>query len=281
MNQFGLSLLFKVTEIAKSVYYYWIKRFKKPKKDIDIVKSIKQICKESDYTYGYRRVTQALVNKGITVNHKKVRRIMKEHQLTCKKFNHKTRKYNSYRGTIGKVARNILKRRFNTDRPYQKVVTDITEFKLLDGTKAYLSPFMDLYSLEILSYRISKRPTIDIVIEPLNELLTMRPQLFYRMTIHSDQGWHYQNRNYIESLKEHDVFQSMSRKGNCLDNASMENFFGLLKQEMYYGKSFETFQELEQSIHKYISFYNNTRIKAKLKGLSPKQYRKQTFKIVY
>ncbi|REI24095.1 IS3 family transposase, partial [Staphylococcus felis] len=143
MYQFELSLLFEVKEIAKSVYYYCLERFKKPKKDIDIVESNKQICKESDYTYGYRRVTQALANKGMTVNHKKVRRIMKEHHLTCTKFKHKTRKYNSYRGTIGKVAKNILKRRFNTDRPYQKVVTDITEFKLRDGTKAYLSPFMD------------------------------------------------------------------------------------------------------------------------------------------
>lgn len=120
MYQFGLSLLFEVTEIAKSVYYYWLERFKKPKKDIDIVESIKQICKESDYTYGYRRVTQALANKGMTVNHKKVRRIMKEHHLTCTKFKHKTRKYNSYRGTIGKVAKNILKRRFNTDRLIKK-----------------------------------------------------------------------------------------------------------------------------------------------------------------
>ncbi len=118
MYQFGLNLLFKVSEMAKSVYYYWIERFKKPKKDINIVESIKQICKESDYTYGYRGVTQALANKGTTVNHKKVRRIMKEHHLTCTKFKHKTRKYNSYRGTIGKVAKNLLKRRFNTDRPY-------------------------------------------------------------------------------------------------------------------------------------------------------------------
>ncbi|WP_154836260.1 IS3 family transposase, partial [Staphylococcus pasteuri] len=156
MYQFRLNLLFKVSEMAKSVYYYWIEHFKKPKKDINIVESIKQICKENDYTYDYSRVTQALANKGTTVNHKKVRRIMKEHHLTCTKFKHKTRKYNSYRGTIGKVAKNLLKRRFNKDRPYQKVVIDITEFKLLDGTKAYLSPFMDLYSLEILSYRISK-----------------------------------------------------------------------------------------------------------------------------
>lgn len=245
------------------------------------MEAIKEICDACDYTYGYRRVTQTLKSRGTTVNHKKVRRIMKELGLTCTKFNHKNRKYSSYKGTIGKVSKNLLKRRFNTDRPFQKIVTDITEFKLSDGTKLYLSPFMDLYNSEILSYSISTRPTLDIVIDSLNGALIKRPNLNYRMTIHSDQGWHYQHKSYINILKENKIFQSMSRKANCLDNSLMENFFGLLKQEMFYGKTYDSFQQLERAIHEYINFYNNTRIKTKLKGLSPTQYRKQTFEIVY
>ncbi len=245
------------------------------------MKAIKEICEESDYTYGYRRVTQALKNRGIIVNHKKVRKLMKELGLTCTKFNHKSRKYSSYKGKIGKISDNLLKRRFNTDRPFQKIITDITEFKLSDSTKLYLSPFMDLYNCEILSYSISNRPTLDIVIDALNNILNQRPSLNYRMTIHSDQGWHYQHKTYINKLKENKIFQSMSRKANCLDNSLMENFFGLLKQEMFYGKTYDSFQQLERAIHEYANFYNNTRIKTKLKGLSPTEYRRQTFGILY
>ncbi|MCE5059137.1 IS3 family transposase, partial [Mammaliicoccus sciuri] len=191
------------------------------------------------------------------------------------------RKYRSFKGKVGKVAQNILNRRFKTNLPFQKVVTDITEFKLMNGQKLYLSPFMDLYSSEIISFKISSRPTLDIVINPLKEMIERRPNLDHRLTIHSDQGWHYQHSQYTNLLKEHKIFQSMSRKGNCLDNSVMENFFGLLKQEMYYGQKFKDFQDLEQAIHRYINFYNNERIKSKLKGLSPKNYRRQTFEIIY
>ncbi|WP_426444021.1 IS3 family transposase [Staphylococcus xylosus] len=278
---FGLSLLFKVSKVAKSVYYYWLKRFKQPNKDEELIKTIKAICEECGYIYGYRRVTQSLLNKGFKVNHKKVRKLMKELKLTCTKFTHRRRKYKSYKGNVGKIAKHLLKRRFNTDRPYQKIVTDITEFKLNNGLKLYLSAYMDLYSSEIMSYSISSRPTLNIAINPLKELLNMCPNVNYRLTIHSDQGWHYQNAKYVNILKENKVFQSMSRKGNCLDNSVMENFFGLLKQEMFYGERFDHFYQLEQAIQNYIIFYNNERIKSKLKGLSPKRFRKQTFEILY
>ncbi|MCJ0912952.1 IS3 family transposase, partial [Mammaliicoccus sciuri] len=155
---------------------------------------------------------------------------------------HRGRKYRSFKGKVGKVAQNILNRRFKTNLPFQKVVTDITEFKLMNDQKLYLSPFMDLYSSEIISFKISSRPTLDIVINPLKEMIESRPNLDHRLTIHSDQGWHYQHSQYTNLLKEHKIFQSMSRKGNCLDNSVMENFFGLLKQEMYYGQKFKDFQ---------------------------------------
>ncbi|WP_241954604.1 IS3 family transposase [Staphylococcus auricularis] len=276
-----LNILFKISNIAKSVYYYWINQLNKPNKDKYILQAIKQICKKCHYTYGYRRVTQVLSSLGFNVNHKKVLKLMQSLALTCKKFTHRGRRYSSFKGKVGKIANNLMNRRFKTDRPYQKIVTDITEFKLKNEQKLYLSTFMDVYNSEIISFTTSNRPTLDIVINPLQELIDRKPKTSYRLTIHSDQGWHYQHAEYIKHLKDNKIFQSMSRKGNCLDNSLMENFFGLLKQEMFYGNEYGDFNQLEKAIHQYIDYYNNERIKAKLKGLSPINYRKQTCEVIY
>ncbi len=233
---------------------------------------------ESKGRYGYRRVCLALKNRGIVVNHKKVLRLMRKYQLLCVKFKHRNRQYKSYKGKVGKVAKNTLSRRFKTDRPYQKVLTDVTQFNIsASGEKLYLSPFMDAFSGEIYSYKISRSPTLDIAIDPLKELIEHRPALDYRMTVHSDQGWHYQHKKWVKYLKQNKTFQSMSRKENCLDNSPMENFFGLLKQEMFYGEQFTTYTELASAIHQYIDFYNHDKIKTKLKGMSPVNYRRHTF----
>lgn len=244
------------------------------RKDETIVETIKTIVSEHRGRFGYRRVTLALKEMGIRINHKRVLRLMRDHHLLCAKFNRKSRKFITYRGKVGRLARNRFNRRFKTDRPYQKLVTDITQFKI-QGTeqRLYLSPIMDLYNSEIISYKISDRPTYDIVHEPLCEALALRPKLGYRMTIHSDQGWHYQMKQWRAKLKGHKVFQSMSRKGNCLDNSPMENFFGLLKQEMFYGETFDSYATLKTHIEAYIRYYNHDRIKLKLDGLSPVGYR--------
>lgn len=172
------------------------------------------------------------------------------------KINFETEPYKAYKGKIGKVANNLIKRRFKTDRLYQKIVTDITEFKLKNDQKLYLSTFMDVYSSEIISFTMSDGSTLDIVMTPLQALINQKPKINYRSTIHSDQGWHYQHDKYVKCLKDNNIFQSMSRKGNCLDNALMENFFGLLKQEMFYGNQFQHFDQWKQYIHQY-----NERIK--------------------
>ncbi len=265
--------------IAKSVYYYWVKRYNEPLKDELIRNEIKIICQKANYTYGYRRVTLELRNKNLIVNHKKVLKIMKELELTCNKYFRKSKRYSSYKGKVGKTCSNILKRRFKTDRPFQKYVTDITEFKTKNGEKLYLSPIMDLYSSEIISFRMSKHPTLDIAIEALKEAFSYRPELGYRATVHSDQGWHYQHNQWVSFLKENSIFQSMSRKGNCLDNSPIENFFGLLKKEMYYGHVFNNFDDLKNTITEYIYFYNNMRIKEKLGGMSPISYRRYTYQM--
>lgn len=237
---------------------------------------IQSIFDKHNGNYGYRRIQLELRNHGYYVNHKKVQRIMKKLGLKGKKFWRKTRKYSSYKGNVGTVAKNRINRRFHTNVPYQKLTTDITEFKCINGVKLYLNPIMDMFNAEILSFAISMRPNLKLVMEPLEKALEIIKDSKYRTTIHSDQGWHYQHNKWVKTLKENKVFQSMSRKGNCLDNSPIENFFGLLKQEMYHGEKLYSFEELKSRIERYIDYYNNKRIKQKLAGMSPVQYRIHT-----
>nr|WP_279401940.1 IS3 family transposase [Piscibacillus salipiscarius] len=162
--------------------------------------------------------------------------------------------------------------------PLQKLVTDVTEFKCARNEKLYLSPILDLYNGEIISYGMSRKPTLDFVLQPLNQTIDIiNNKATYRTTIHSDQGWHYQHRKWINTLKTNRIFQSMSRKATCADNATMENFFGIMKQEMYYGEALMSYDELnKKKIDEFIYYYNNERIKLKLAGLSPVKYRTQT-----
>lgn len=259
---------------------YWQKRFDRENPDKELETIIKEIC-DKHTSYGYRRVHQELKRQGHIVNRKKVQRLMKKLGLNVKAFTRKSRRYNSYKGTIGKVADNLLKRRFKTSVPFQKVTTDTTEFKYFETDnqgvirqkKAYLNPFMDLYNLEILSYRVSKSPTYEPIKEALNEVIEKTNDCKYRRTFHSDQGWSYQMKNYVKTLKDNKIFQSMSRKSNCLDNSPMENFFGLLKQEIYHGEVYRSFEELETKINWFINYYNNERIKERLNYMSPVEYK--------
>lgn len=232
---------------------------------------IQAIYHEHNGRYGYRRMKDELKNLGHHVNHKKVQRLMKALGL---KSVVRIKKYRSYKGNVGKTAPNILNRNFQAEKPNQKWVTDITEFKLL-GEKLYLSPMLDLFNGEIVAYSIHSRPEYSLVSKMLDHAL-QRLTDEDELLIHSDQGWHYQMSKYQHTLKENNVTQSMSRKGNCYDNAVMENFFGILKSEFLYLQEFESMEHFKQELAKYIDYYNNKRIKAKLKGLSPVQYRTQT-----
>ncbi|PLS03176.1 hypothetical protein CVD27_16085 [Neobacillus cucumis] len=221
---------------------------KKENPDLELEKSIQTIFDEHNGNYGYRRIKLELKKRGTKVNHKKVHRIMNKLGIKGDKFRRKSRKYSSYKGTTGTVAKNRINRRFRTNVCHQKLTTDITEFKCSDGVNLYLSPIMDMFNGEILSYGIGMRPTLEIALNPLEEALKIVKASKYRTTIHSDQGWHYQHNKWVKTLKENKVFQSMSRKGYCLDNSPMENFFGLLKQEMYYGEALCSFEELNKEL---------------------------------
>ncbi len=259
---------------------YWKKRFDKGNPDEELENKILDIRKKHK-DYGYRRVCGELRNQGIIVNKKKVQRIMQALKLQVTSFTRKSRKYSSYKGKVGKVAPNRINRRFHTHIPHQKITTDTTEFKYYEidskgkmiMNKLYLDPFMDMYNGEIISYGISKSPSAMNVMNALNKAIKITSDCKYRRTFHSDQGWAYQMKAYRKRLKEEKIFQSMSRKGNCHDNSVMENFFGILKQEMYYGCVYYSYEELKQKIEEYIEYYNNTRIKAKLGWKSPVQYR--------
>ncbi|MGG1575805.1 IS3 family transposase [Fictibacillus sp. NRS-1165] len=273
---YRLKDILTIVGIPESSYHYHIKTMKKENPDEELEENIQSIFQENDGNYGYRRIHLELRNRRFIVNHKKVQRLMKKHGLRGDKFQRKTRKYSSYKGKIGTIAKNRINRRFQTTVCHQKLTTDITEFKCLEGIKLYLNPIMDLFNGEILSYGMSMRPTLELAIAPLEEALEIAKDSKYRTTIHSDQGWHYQHRKWVSLLKKNKVFQSMSRKGNCIDNSPMENFFGLLKQEMYHGQRRCSFEDLKKRIKEYINYYNNKRIKQKLAGMSPVQYRIHT-----
>lgn len=206
---------------------------------------------------------------------------MKKESLICTSFTRRSRSYRSYKGRVGTVVKNRVNRRFFSSLPKQKIYTDVSEFHYNERTsegitvkrKAYLSPFLDGFNGEIIAYQFQQKPTLDCVLRPLKKVIKKSKESLYRMTLHSDQGWQYQNAQYVRQLKEANVFQSMSRKGNCLDNALMENFFGLMKQEMYYRRFFSSFEELKQAVTTYIHYYNHYRIKEKLAGMSPVQFR--------
>ena len=278
---FKLSNILEATRFPKSTYMYWQKRFDRINPDTELEEKIKVIFEKHNGRYGYRRITATLKDCNVVINQKKVRRIMKNLGLKCIAFSHKSRKYNSYKGTIGKVAENRINRRFKTSIPHQKITTDTSEFKIymtnesgkLTIKKAYLDPFLDMFNGEILSFSLSERPNFKSINDALKKAIDITSDCSYRRTFHSDQGWAYQMKQYTKTLTQNKIFQSMSRKGTCLDNSPMENFFGIIKQEMYYGKIYRSFEELEVAIKEYIHYYNNERIKEKLNWNSPVNYR--------
>lgn len=259
---------------------YWQKRFERGNPDEEIESIILELRKEHK-DFGYRRIYGVLRKRGMIINKKKVQRIIQKLGIQVTSFIRKSRKYSSYKGRVGKVAPNRVNRRFNTSIPHQKITTDTSEFKYYEVDdkgrmiikKLYLDPFMDLFNREIISYGISPNPSATNIMNALNEAIVITADCKYRRTFHSDQGWAYQMKAYTHTLMSNRIYQSMSRKGNCYDNSVMENFFGIMKQEMYYGVIYNSYDELRTAIEKYIKYYNEQRIKQTLNWMSPVEYR--------
>jgi len=276
VTEFALEILLKIIRLARSTYYYHLKQLDQTDKNQTIKAEIQAIFTEHKGNYGYRRITLALRNRGFVVNHKKVQRLMKALGLSARI--RRKRKYSSYQGEIGKKAENLIRRQFEASKPMEKCYTDVTEFAIpASSQKLYLSPVLDGFNSEIIAYNLSTSPNLAQVKMMLEQAFTEK---YYENTIlHSDQGWQYQHDFYHHFLEDKGIQQSMSRKGNSPDNGMMESFFGILKSEMFYGyeKTFKSIEHLEQAIIDYINYYNNKRIKVKLKGLSPVQYRTKSF----
>jgi putative transposase len=263
-----LAKLLKHAGMARSTFYYHLKELENPDKYDSVKTEIKQIYQLHKGRYGYRRVHLELKNRGYVINHKVVFSLMRELGL---KSLIRVRKYVSYRGEQGKIAPNILRRNFRAERPQQKWVTDITEFKVKDQ-KLYLSPILDLFNGEIISFTLADRPQLKQVIDMVKKVKKQASSTSSTI-LHSDQGWHYQMKQYQQILKDHNIQISMSRKGNCLDNAVIENFFGTLKSELFYLKKYQSILQLKKEIKEYIHYYNHHRIKSNLNGKSPVKYR--------
>lgn len=254
--------------MARSTYYYYQKSNQVKDKYHEIKDVIKLIYHRHKGRLGYRRITLEIRQRGVIINHKTVLRLMK---ILGLKSLIRVKKYKSYKGEHGKIAPNILQRDFKAAEPNQKWATDITEFNV-KGNKLYLSPVIDLFNGEIISYELSERPNFEQVTNMLKKAFK-RIDYNTSLILHSDQGWQYQMKQYQRLLKDRGITQSMSRRGNCLDNAIIENFFGIIKSELFYLKKYGSIKELKKEIIEYIKYYNFDRIKLNLKGMSPVKYR--------
>ena len=267
-HKYDLAILLNCLHVARSSFYYHAKQSELKDKYFEIKLSIQSIYDKHKGRLGYRRITLLLRKAGWVINRKTVLRLMGVLKL---KSVIRVKKYKSYRGEQGRIAPNLLNRAFKADKPNQKWATDVTEFNV-SGKKLYLSPIIDLYNQEIVSYQLSESANFDSVMSMLGKAFK-KVNTTQSLLLHSDQGWQYQMKQYQYILKEKGIKQSMSRKGNCLDNAVIENFFGIIKSELFYLKKYDSIFQLKKEIDDYIKYYNNDRIKLNLNGMSPIEYR--------
>jgi len=267
---FPMAGLLKLAKLARSTFYYQLEALQAKDKYQQLKDQIRTLFDRHKGRYGYRRITAGLRQLGHQVNHKTVQRLMGVLGL---KSLVRPKKYRAFKGEVGQAAPNELQRRFKAEAVNQKWVTDVTEFKVA-GEKLYLSPVLDLYNGEIIAFETSRRPSFELVDSMLKKALA-KLKSGDKPLLHSDQGWHYRMPSFQCQLRDRQLVQSMSRKGNCLDNAAMESFFAVLKSEFFYLNKFDSVDALRDGLADYIHYYNHDRIKLKLKGLSPVQYRTQ------
>ncbi|WP_295730928.1 IS3 family transposase [uncultured Limosilactobacillus sp.] len=281
-EQYPVSAILQIMHLKKATYYDERKRLaNKHDKYADVKRTIlriaKQGCVRGRWTYGYRRVNHQLRAMGIHLADMTVNKLMAELNVQVTLFNrHRNGKYSSYKGQMGKIADNLLNQKFDQIRPYQVLHTDVTQIRLANNQWAYISSVNDEASKEVLAFQISSHPNQQLIINTFKELITNLPDHVHPI-IHSDQGWHYQLDYYTQRLTDHHFVQSMSRKGNCLDNAPIESFFHLFKTELLDGfPPCKDLVELKKLSRQYIHYFNYKRISLKTKGMTPVEYRNHT-----
>ena len=266
--------LLEAAGLARSSYYYALAHPQQPTR-VQLRPKVAQIFSRTPNGCGHRQVAMCLrAEEGERIADKTVLKIMREMGLRCGIRRERAyHRYNSYKGDVGQSFDNIIGRDFKATGPWQKMGTDVTEFKLSFG-KAYLAPVYDFASKEIVAHSISMRPDLAQQQEMLHMLMDAKPQ-GAEPILHSDMGWQYQHKAYISALAENGFTQSMSRKGNCIDNGATEQVFGHLKDEFFRGQDWQTFESFKADLNAYITYWNTTRRQVKLKGLTPAEYRDQ------
>lgn len=268
-KEYPVRILSVVSGLSSSGYYRWKRIRGRPDKDDELKGILRTEYRRLRGIYGYRRMRILLEKRhGILHNGKKICRLLKEMGLQAR-IRRRRAKYPSM-GQGTEFHPNILARKFSADRPDRKWVTDITVI-VQNGQRYYLSVIMDLFNREVVAYRMGRHMDLSLVMESVKEAIGGKKT--DGLMIHSDQGGHYTSPAYGTYLRKRGIVQSMSGRGNCLDNASMENFFGHLKSELIYNRRFCTGEELTKNVRDYIRFYNNERIQEKLNKMAPVEYR--------
>lgn len=269
-----LDTLLRHAGLARSTYYDIVGRPAAPecRAGAGVVEAVVGIFNDNLGRYGYRRVAQEARRRGYGVNRETVRRILRSRGLSSEVRARRARRYNSYKGGAGATAPNVINRDFRADAPNQKWGTDVTQINVC-GAKLFLSPIIDFFNGEVVAHSVSDSPNKALIDDMYRGARAARGCL-KGVILHSDQGWQYRHEHYVATLAADGVVQSMSRKGNCLDNSVTENFFGIMKTELLYGheREFSSPQEFIMALNDYIFYYNNKRIKSRL-GMSPVEYR--------
>lgn len=268
--EYGLPILLKVAGMARSTYYYQCSVINRPDKHNSIVKRMMELHEKHKGRYGYRRMTAALRSEHCVINHKTVRKLMRENGLVCKI--RRKRKIHKASAELGAVP-NVLNREFNADAPFQKGVTDVTEFNV-GKHRVYVSAIQDLFDGAIISMSYSLDNNTELIMSMYNQISPREQALLDNMLIHSDQGILYRTIRYRDFIVSKNITQSMSRKGNCYDNAVIESFFGTFKSETLRLYPITTIEQLKQELQEYANYYNQERLKSTLGYKSPFQYRK-------
>lgn len=271
-GKYSLPLLLKALNFPKSSYYHQFHRKSFREKYRNVSNRIREIFVENYSCYGYRRITAALNRDGLILSEKVVRHIMRENQLIVKC--RKMRKYSSYQGEISPAVANVVARNFKAEKPNQKWLTDITEFSIPAG-KVYLSPVIDCFDGMPVSWKISTSPDAQLVNTMLDDAIATLPDTAHPL-VHTDRGCHYRWPGWIERMNRAQLVRSMSKKGCSPDNSACEGFFGRMKNEMFYHRSWlgYTLSEFIHEVNRYMMWYRDKRIKLSLGAMSPIEFRK-------
>lgn len=272
-----LADLLAAAGLARSTYYWALSHPGRPTRP-DIRERVAEVFSREANGVGHRQIAMELrAVDGVRVADKTVLKVMRELGLRCG-IRRETdyHRYNSYRGVVGETFENVLGRDFSAGAPWEKLGTDVTEFKASFG-KAYLAAAYDMGSKEIVAWSVSESPNLAQQQELLDGLLARMPE-GASPVLHSDMGWQYQHGSWCSRLREAGIRQSMSRKGNCLDNAATEQVFGHLKDEFFRGRDWEDFESFRADLDAYIVRWNTVRRQVKLKGLTPAEFREQALR---